>query len=233
MKNLLFVLAVLFVQYSFCQSIKTDKKVLLSIVDHYKQNLDSIQQLIIVVNDNDSSNKAILFALEKRNKRWYMKFHAMLASIGRNGFAFPGEKQEGDGKSPTGLYRLGQLFTYENSVNTRLPFIQTTEEDKWIDDPNHRDYNKYIKGNTSATSFEHMFLSSIYYKYCIVIEYNTHPVIRGKGSAIFFHVADEKYSPTAGCVAIQETNINKIIKWLKPNFNKAILMGSKKNIEGN
>jgi L,D-peptidoglycan transpeptidase YkuD (ErfK/YbiS/YcfS/YnhG family) len=172
----------------------------------------------------------MLVALEKRNKKWKIKFEPMMASIGRNGFALPGKKLEGDGKSPTGLYLLGQLFSYENIVKTSLPFIQTFEDDKWIDDPKHQDYNTYIKGNTTATSFEHLRLSGIYYKYCTVIEYNTHPVEKGKGSAIFFHVADEKYSPTAGCVAILETDMDKILSWLKPNFNRAILMGNRNQL---
>lgn len=186
MKNLFLVITLLFSQYSFCQSFEINKKDALRIVENHEQNLDTIQQLLLVINDNDTSNKAMLVALEKRNKIWKIKFNPMLASIGKNGFALPSKKVEGDGKSPTGIYTLGQLFSYENKVNTSLPFIQTTEDDKWIDDTNHVEYNKYIKGNTTATSFEHLYLSSIYYKYCMVIEYNTNPVIKGKGSAIFF-----------------------------------------------
>ena len=230
MKIIFLVISFLFSQYSFCQSFKINEKVVLSIIEKNKQNVDAIQQLLLVINDNDTSNKAILVALEKRNKKWKIQFDPMLASIGRNGFALPGKKVEGDGKSPTGLFQLGQLFTYENSVNTRLPFIQTFDDDKWIDDSNNVDDNKYIKGNTTATSFEHLHLSGIYYKYCMVIEYNTHPVEKGMGSAIFFHVADEKYSPTAGCVAIKETDMNKILSWMKPNLKRAILMGNIKHL---
>jgi L,D-peptidoglycan transpeptidase YkuD (ErfK/YbiS/YcfS/YnhG family) len=227
MNKIFFAIAILFSQYSFCQSIDISKNEVLSIIEKNKQDLDSVQQLLIVVNDNDTSNKAVLVALEKRNKKWKIKYKPMRASIGRNGFALCGKKLEGDGKSPTGIYNLGQLFSYESNINTELPFIQTTEDDKWIDDTNHSDYNRYVKGNTTAASFEHLHLSGIYYKYCMVIEYNTHPVVKGKGSAIFFHVADSNYSPTAGCVAIKEADINKILYWLKPNLNKAILMGNR------
>lgn len=231
MKNLFLVITLLFSQYSFSQTVEINKKELLNIVKNHKQDLDTVQQLLLVINDSDTSYKAFLVALEKRNKKWKIKFQPMMASIGRNGFALPGEKVEGDGKSPTGVFALGQLFSYENKVNTSLPFIQTAGDDKWIDDTNHVDYNKYIKGNTTATSFEHLHLSDIYYKYCMVIEYNTNPVVKGKGSAIFFHVADANYKPTAGCVAIKETDMNKILSWLKPNFGKAILMGNKNNLK--
>ena len=226
-------LSLLLTQAVISQPTPFGKKEVAMILSNYEQVLDSIQQLVLVLNDNDSSDKATVFALEKSNTKWKIKFKSISASIGRNGFALPEKKIEGDGKSPTGLFSLGQLFTYENKVNTSLSFIQTDEQDKWIDDTNHVDYNQHIKGNTTATSFEHLYLSNVYYKYCMVVEYNTHPVIKGKGSAIFFHVADAQYSPTAGCVAIQEADMEKILRWLKPNFKKAILMGNKNNLSTN
>jgi L,D-peptidoglycan transpeptidase YkuD (ErfK/YbiS/YcfS/YnhG family) len=231
MKYLFLAITILFFQNAFCQPSEIFKKEILSIVENNQQNLEGIQQLLLVINDTDTLNKATLVALEKRHKKWKIIYDPMLASIGRNGFALPGNKREGDGKSPTGIFHLGQLFSYENKVNTSLPFIQTTGEDKWIDDTNHVDYNKYVKGNTTATSFEHLRLSGIYYKYCMVIEYNTNPVIKGKGSAIFFHVADATYSPTSGCVAIKEDDMNKTLSWLKPNDRKAILMGNRNHLK--
>ena len=233
MKILFFAIALLIFQNSFCQTSEINQKEILRLVENDQQHLSDFQQLLIVVNDNDTSNKATLIALQKKHKKWKIQFDPMPASIGRNGFALPGNKREGDGKSPAGLYQLGQLFSYENKINSSLPFIQTTGEDKWIDDTNHVDYNKYVKGNTTATSFEHLRLTGIYYKYCMVIEYNTKPVIKGKGSAIFFHVADANYSPTAGCVAIKETDMNKILAWFKPNDSKAIWMGNSNYLKGN
>ena len=230
MKYLILLITLFLSQFSFCQTAAINKKDLLRILENYQQSIDTVQQLLLVINGSDTSNKAILVAMEKRKKKWEIKFQPMKASIGRNGFALPGEKVEGDGKSPTGVFGLGQLFSYENKVNTSLPFIQTFEDDIWIDDANHKDYNKYVKGNTTATSFEHLHLPGIYYKYCMVIEYNTNPVIKGKGSAIFFHVADANYKPTAGCVAIKETDMNTILSWFKPGVGKAILMGSRKDL---
>ena len=206
------------------------KKEIFQIIKANIEKLITVQQLVLAINDSDSSNKAIVVALERKNKRWKIKLSAVEASIGKNGFALAAEKQEGDGKSPTGIFALGQLFTYEASVNTPLNYIQTNAEDKWIDDPNHENYNTYIRGNTNAKSFEHLKLSSIDYKYCMVIEYNTHPVIKGKGSAIFFHLATPSYDPTAGCVAIKESDMDKILLWLDPNKQKAILMGNKNHL---
>ena len=216
---------------SFGQLASIHKKEIIQLIKANKEKLNNVDQLLVAINDNDSSNKAIVVALEKVNKKWKIKLGPVQASIGRTGFALPGEKIEGDGKSPTGIFDLGQLYTYEASVKTSLPFIQTNSEDKWIDDPNHENYNTHIRGNTTAKSFEHLKLSSIDYKYCMVIEYNTHPVVKGKGSAIFFHLADANYSPTAGCVAIKESDMDQILLWLDPNKQKAILMGNKNHLQ--
>jgi len=228
---LLLGLCIIFIKPSYGQLIPIHKKEIIQLIKANKEKLKNVEQLLVAINNNDSSNKAIVVTLEKVNKKWKIKLGPVQASIGRTGFALPGEKIEGDGKSPSGIFDLGQLYTYEASVKTNLPFIQTNSEDKWIDDPNHENYNTHIRGNTTAKSFEHLKLSSIDYKYCMVIEYNTHPVVKGKGSAIFFHLAEANYSPTAGCVAIQETDMDKILLWLDPNKQKAILMGNKNHLQ--
>lgn len=164
-----------------------------------------------------------VMALEKIKGKWKLAISPVQASIGRNGFAQENKKMEGDGKTPNGLYALGQLYSYESTVDTKIPFQQVDSLDKWIDDSTSNDYNKYVRGATTANSFENLKLKSIDYKYCMVIEYNTQPVIKGKGSAIFFHVADEKYSPTAGCVAIAEKDMLQFLKWFRPRKKKAML----------
>jgi L,D-peptidoglycan transpeptidase YkuD (ErfK/YbiS/YcfS/YnhG family) len=191
------------------------------IIQQSSKSLDMVNQLLVVFN-NDTRSKATLMAFERSGIRWKYKFGPFIASIGRNGFAAAGAKVEGDGKTPTGIFPLGQLFSYEPTIDTKLSFIQSNADDKWIDDTTSADYNRYISGNTDAKSFEHLLLSSIYYKYCMVIEYNTHPVVKCKGSAIFFHLSDENYTPTAGCVAIEEQAMQSILHWLDPNKHKAI-----------
>jgi L,D-peptidoglycan transpeptidase YkuD (ErfK/YbiS/YcfS/YnhG family) len=206
------------------QSLKTNSEKALAIVERYLEKPDTIDQLLVVFNDDISSSSAILTALEKTGEGWKVKFEPMTARIGYNGFAHPEDKYEGDGRTPTGLYRLGQLFCYKKEIDTQMPFILTTKEDKWIDDPESEDYNKYIRGDTKAESYENLLLNSNVYKYCMVIEYNMHPVIKGKGSAIFFHLSTEPSGPTAGCVAIKESDMKLILEWLHPEKNPSIFI---------
>jgi L,D-peptidoglycan transpeptidase YkuD (ErfK/YbiS/YcfS/YnhG family) len=208
------------------QPLKNNAEQALAIVEENIDKIDTINQLLVVFNNDISSSSAILTALEKTGKVWKVKFEPMMARIGYNGFAAPEDKYEGDGKTPTGLYRLGQLFCYEKETDTQMPVIQTTKDDKWIDDPESDDYNKYIRGDTKAESYENLLLNSNVYKYCMVIEYNMHPVIKGKGSAIFFHLSENPSGPTAGCVAIKESDMKLILKWLHPDKNPSIYMGN-------
>lgn len=182
-----------------------------------------MDQVIVVYQWSDQSNPLVM-GMENVKGKWSMAIAPVRASIGRSGFAAAELKQEGDGHTPEGLYALGQLFSYDSIVPTRLPYIVVNDQDKWIDDSSSDAYNKYIRGATTAKSFEHLLLSSIEYKYCTVIEYNTNPVIKGKGSAIFFHVATEQYKTTAGCVAISEKDMLQFLQWLDPNKKKYILI---------
>jgi L,D-peptidoglycan transpeptidase YkuD (ErfK/YbiS/YcfS/YnhG family) len=167
--------------------------------------------------------------LEKDQDDWKGVLGPMKATIGKNGFARPGEKREGDGKTPSGIFSLKRTFGYDETVKTKMPYRQASEEDLWVDDPNAPDYNQWVKqGETSAASHEKMKREDDQYQYGIVIEYNTDPAIKGHGSAIFFHVWKGKDFPTAGCVAVSEEDMIKILEWLDPNAFPLIMMGIKK-----
>jgi len=201
----------------------------LRIVKRNAALLDGTNQLLVVFNKAPENETAILVAMEKKGKHWTMVSAPMTAGIGRKGFAAPGVKREGDRKSPTGLFLLGQLFCYEKKVETQMPHIQTTPEDKWIDDPNSPDYNQHVRGTTQAASFEKLLLNGNDYRYCMVIEYNTNPVIKGNGSAIFLHLAEgENINPSSGCVVLTQKDMEELLKWMNPKLNPSILMGNEK-----
>lgn len=191
--------------------------------------LDSISQLLVVFNDAPDSDSATLLAMEKKNRKWIIVSAPLSAGIGRKGFAAPNKKREGDKKTPTGFFRLGQLFCYEDEVNTRMPFIQATSEDKWIDDPDSDDYNRHVRGATQANSYENLLLNGNDYRYCMVIEYNTNPVIKGNGSAIFLHLSEgDSVNPSSGCVVLSQKDMEQLLKWMDPELKPSILMGNEK-----
>jgi L,D-peptidoglycan transpeptidase YkuD (ErfK/YbiS/YcfS/YnhG family) len=191
-----------------------------------KKVFPETSQVLLVTDDSFlffTSRK--VYALEKHDFSWRQAMEPMNAVIGRNGFAPPGEKREGDGRTPSGTYRLGMVFGYADSVVTKMPYRQTLADDLWVDDPNAPDYNRWVKQNqTQATSYEKMRRDDDLYKYGMVIDYNSTPVMKGYGSAIFFHVWAGPESTTAGCIAVSEANILKILAWLDPSANPVILI---------
>ncbi len=188
-------------------------------------------QVLMVMGEESAGTTAMLYALEKRAGVWRTAFPALPALIGRNGFAPPGEKKEGDVRTPSGVFALKRAFGYPAAVDTRLSYRQSGDNDIWVDDGNSPDYNRWgRKGETSATSFEQMKLNDDRYKYGIVIEYNTDPVVKGAGSAIFIHVRCEEHLPTQGCVALAENDILRVLGWLEPQAKPLAILGTRNSI---
>ena len=50
------------------------------------------------------------------------------------------------------------------------------------------------------------------YDLVYVLNYNTNPIIPGKGSAIFLHICKDDFSHTEGCVAIETKVILELSK---------------------
>ena len=192
-----------------------------------KNHIGQSSQVILVRNMQLPFVSVQVIALERKNGRWWSPFVPMEGVIGRNGFAPPGEKREGDGRTPSGIFPFGTVFGYEPSFPTMMPYRQVTVDDLWIDDAHAADYNRLVKrGSTRASSFEVMRRDDDLYKYGIVVEYNTDPVIMGYGSAIFFHLWKGKGKPTEGCVALSEDDLMRILRWLNPESKPLTVMGT-------
>jgi L,D-peptidoglycan transpeptidase YkuD (ErfK/YbiS/YcfS/YnhG family) len=200
----------------------------LNIVSANSQLIGPVRQILVVFDQEGENQKVSLVAVEKRGKSWRVAHAPVEAGIGRNGFAAPDEKREGDNKSPSGFFRLGKLFSYDSTLETHMPFIQTTIDDKWIDDPESPDYNRYVRGETTAASYEKLLINTDEYRRCLVIEYNTDPVIKGMGSAIFLHLSlGAEPNSSSGCVVVTPPVMDWLLKWLNPSKKPSILMGPK------
>ncbi len=199
------------------------------VIASLEKQLGDSRQVLLVTNQGPSAISATVRALEKRDGLWQCALPPIPAVIGEKGLAPPGEKREGDGRTPSGIFSLGTAFGYGPTLSTRMPYRQAGEDDLWVDDPRSDDYNRWMKkGETKAASFERMRRGDDLYKYGIVIEYNTNPVIKGLGSAIFFHIWAGPGESTAGCVAMAEKNILAILRWLDPAAKPLAVMGTGK-----
>jgi zinc D-Ala-D-Ala dipeptidase len=187
-------------------------------------------QIVLVTSESGYSTTAAVRTFEKRFGKWNPVGEAFRASVGHNGFAGISRKKEGDRKTPAGIYPLGTAFGYAPAVKTKMPYRQATENDFWVDDVNSIQYNMWVHGKPDASSYEKMKRDDITYRYGIVVEYNTAPIVAGMGSAIFIHVWRGPGIPTEGCIAMSEDNILNMLAWFDPSKKPLIIAGSESQL---
>lgn len=179
----------------------------------------------VVVEAAKGSVAALVSGWERKDTGWAQVITPAEAVIGKNGLAPSGEKREGDGRTPSGIFDLRRSFGYEEKVATGLMYQRVSEWDFWIDEAASEFYNQWVVEETPpAVSHELLRRPDDLYKYAIVIEYNTDPVVPGLGSAIFLHVWRGANEPTAGCVAVAEADILRLLQWLDARRNPVILL---------
>lgn len=184
-----------------------------------------VLQAVVVTEHAPGDFRASLAAWRRTAHGWQQSLAPVAAVLGRNGLAPPGGKLEGDGRTPRGVYPLGTSFGYGDSSPGAMPYRQATAADYWVDDPASPDYNTWVRDRPAARTFEHMRRDDDLYKYGLVIEYNVAPVVPGRGSAIFLHLWSGPFVPTAGCVALAEADLLRLLAWLDPAGRPVIILG--------
>ncbi len=186
---------------------------MLTLADLATQLPDTLQ-VVWVVAAQPSSATIRLF--ERSGASWKQVGPDLPAAIGYKGFAALDRKVEGDKKTPSGLFAIDSAFGYSPTLVAKMPYRTCTPEDKFVDDPDSPQYNTWVHGDIQAKSFETMRRSDPLYELGLIIRYNMDPIIKGKGSAIFFHVWSHPQATTAGCVALSLKDLIAVIRWLDP-----------------
>jgi len=181
---------------------------------------------LVTVDPTGQGFRAVLVVWERTDNGWQRVWGPWPAVVGRNGFALPEEKKEGDGRTPSGVFQLRRAFGREESLKTGLDYRQSTKEDHWVDDAKSFQYNRWVHGVPQASSYEDMLRPDGLYDEGAVIEYNTEPVVPGLGSAIFIHIwREDGRKPTAGCVALSEQRLRRLLAWLDSKKSPMIRLG--------
>ena len=131
---------------------------------------------------------------------------------------FTSDKYEGDKKTPTGLFSLGDLYYRSDKVGkpkTKLKCIKIQKNMGWCNDINSKFYNKEIKIKKKVRC-EKLFRNDYKYDYLIPIKYNWLNPKKNKGSAIFIHLT-KNYNPTVGCIALSLKDFLILVKLIKKN----------------
>ncbi|MFT8362226.1 MAG: L,D-transpeptidase family protein [Sporolactobacillus sp.] len=185
------------------------------------KTLGSSQQLVLVTATGYHTSAAMVQLFAKNSAGKWKRQAIYNAIIGRYGFAVPYQMSEGGWKSPQGEFHITKAFGRFTNPGTRLAYHQITADDVWVDNVHSPYYNTLQSIRKTHEQSEKMDIPQ--YNYGFVINYNTVRRVPGKGSAIFFHVNDHRYSYTAGCTAISQTYVIRTLRWLNPSKNPVII----------
>lgn len=151
--------------------------------------------------------------------------------LGRNGLAWghglhapdsAGDKREGDGRAPAGVFAITALFgdipaDAPSAAALHLPYLAAGPGLKAVDDPASVHYNQIVDEaavTVDWTSCEDMLRADGRYALGAVVGHNTAPVLPGAGSCIFLHVWAGPDTPTAGCTAMALADMRLLAGWL-------------------
>ena len=137
-------------------------------------------------------------------------------AVGRGGVAV--KQREGDGITPVGTWPLRNVLYRPDRLSaprTKLPVSPLASGDGWCEAPDDPDYNRMVRLPHRSLS-DSMWREDALYDVVLVVGYNDAPVVPGRGSAIFVHVARGDYGPTQGCVALSRADLLEALAQLQP-----------------
>ena len=105
------------------------------------------------------------------------------------------------------MYRKDRITNFKS----KIPKIIIKKNMGWCDDSESKHYNKLIKFPFKYNA-EKLYKKNNTYDIILVLNFNSRPIRKNKGSAIFIHVARKNYKNTAGCIAVNKKNLKNIIK---------------------
>lgn len=201
------------------------------------------QQLLLVIAKGWHTNAGILWRFQYRHHQWYLIGHSIDVSLGSRGLAWgkglhpePQKgpyKQEGDKRSPVGIFRIGSAFGYRQFPLTKMPFHVMGQYDFCIDDARSSYYNQIINrqelNNSKLMSSSEPMRRDLYfhgdqlYKLGFIIEHNKEN-IPALGSCIFAHLRMNHDAVTAGCTSMDEEDMQTILSWLDPALKPVLIL---------
>lgn len=192
----------------------------------------SATQLITVASLRNTSTSGMLRVWEKRGECWAQAAGPWSAWLGQRGISE--NKREGDRKTPSGAFGFQSvLYGVATNPRVRYRYHRIVCGDWWVEDSRSPYYNQFRHVRCGSRppfriTSEDMSASPTAYRHLAVIDYNTNPVVPGRGSGIFLHVSHG--NPTLGCVSLPLPQLLTILRWLRPAKQPLIVIGTRATI---
>lgn len=196
---------------------------------------DSLQMLVVTTKDwDDLHGTGQRYERSRKSRNWRPAGGRFPVVVGKTGLGWgrgmqPDTtgaangpvKHEGDGKAPAGIFRLMLSFGYSSEPlpGSRMQYIALTPSVECVDDPKSSRYNELFdaQGVTRDwTSSEQMRRNDELYRWGVFVAHNTGPAVSGAGSCIFLHIWSGPDEGTVGCTAMEQANIELLLRWLDP-----------------
>lgn len=193
-------------------------------------------QLLLTVTDDWNATTGELYTFSRKEHGWALVLKPVSVNLGRTGLAWgiglhpqsvaheaDPRKREGDGKAPAGIFSLTGAFGYPDTLKTGLNYQPMRTSHYCIDVPASPLYNqtvdaavvgeKAIEGSSEGMRRD-IHYGDQQYKKGIFVAHNPANVPKA-GSCIFVHLWKAPGSPTAGCTAMAEPQMDAVLEWLK------------------
>lgn len=200
-------------------------------------------QLILVTTADWNADRGVLRHFERRGQGWRQVGDAQPVMIGRNGSAWglglydtsqPGPvKREGDGRSPAGVFAIGEAFGYAPTADTTLPYAPMQASNYCVDVSGSPLYNQIVDANVVGAAAVAQATEPMRrdlhadgdqrYRLGFVIEHNTQAAPMG-GSCIFAHLWKSADDPTTGCTAMAPGTMAAVLAWLRPELDPVFVL---------
>lgn len=181
----------------------------------FQANVGNATQVLSVVGTGGSTAKMDVW--QRTENGWQPIGSGIPVHVGANGMV--PQSHDGEMATPMGVFSLDFAFGTQSNPGTGLEYVQVTRDYWWDGDVNSPTYNTMqvckkadCAFNTDPSSgTENLYIPQ--YAHAVVMGVNKARV-PGNGGAFFVHTTDG--GPTAGCVALDDNTLVKIMKWLKP-----------------
>ena len=190
------------------------------------------KQLVTVVAPTKRSTTAALQLWRKADDCWVAAGGPWRGWLGQNGLS--DARHEGDKTTPMGTFGFQRvMYGLAPNPGVRYRYRRLVCGDWWVEDARSPYYNRFhhvrcgSKPPFRVTS-EDMSKSPRAYRHLAVIDFNTHPIVPGRGSGIFLHVSTGR--PTLGCVSLPREQLVRTLRWLDPSASPLIVIGTRRSL---
>ncbi|MFD3518715.1 L,D-transpeptidase [Streptomyces sp. NPDC058657] len=191
-------------------------------------------QLITAVAEAATATTGTVTWWDRRPGGEWVATGSAAARFGANGLAEGATRRQGTSTTPTGLYGLPYAFGLAAPPpGTRMAYRRIGPRSWWCQDNASHAYNRWVEGlprDCRPSEAEKLDTYATQYAHALLVDFNYHEPVRGRGAGIFLHVNGR--AATAGCVSVPAEAMRRILAWADPARWPHLAVGTRSGVTG-